>query len=90
MEARAELEQREKAIDAVRDDPHVKINREAVDALYVRPGSATVAAPAAGNPAPDPASTGATAPTGVPGAGATTPRRPGTPPPGLTGGTGTR
>ena len=62
-------EQREAAIAAVRDDPHVKINRDAVDALYVAPPSdaaalGTKAAPA--SPAKAPA-----------------PRAPGTPPPGL-------
>ena len=72
-------ERRDAAIAAVRDDPQVKVNREAVDALYVRPA-------AEGAPSTPP-STGSTprAP-GTPAPGGTTPRAPGTPPPGLSGG----
>jgi peptidyl-prolyl cis-trans isomerase C len=62
-------ERREAAIAAVRDDPNVKVNREAVDALYV-------AAPANPNALPPPPSPAATkAPPAA--------RAPGTPPPGL-------
>ncbi len=36
-------EQREAAIAAIRDDPNVKLERSAIDALYVRPGAPTEA-----------------------------------------------
>jgi peptidyl-prolyl cis-trans isomerase C len=53
-------EQREAAIAAVRDDPHIKVNREAVDALYVPvPPDAALRAPNAG--AQDPAAKAAPA-----------------------------
>ena len=65
-------EQREAAIAAVRDDPHVTVNREAVDALYVPvPADAALHAPNSG--AVDPAAKAAPAV-----------RTPGTPPPGFT------
>jgi peptidyl-prolyl cis-trans isomerase C len=41
-------ERREAAIAAVRDDPNVKINRDAVDALYVRPSADAQPAATAG------------------------------------------
>jgi len=63
-------EQREAAIAAVRDDPHVKVNREAVDALYVPVPAAPKDAGAAG-----PAESPSKAPAAM--------RAPGTPPPGL-------
>jgi peptidyl-prolyl cis-trans isomerase C len=71
-------EQREAAIAAVRDDPHVKINRNAVDALYVRPSGD------AGAPTAAPAATPAAGPAGGP-AAAPAARAPGTPPPGFPG-----
>jgi len=61
-------EQREAAILALRDDPHVKVNREAVDALYV--------------PVPAAAATGPT-PSNAPLKAPPATRAPGTPPPGL-------
>jgi len=61
-------EQREAAILALRDDPHVKVNREAVDALYVP-------VPAAAATGPTPSTAPAKAPPAT--------RAPGTPPPGL-------
>jgi len=80
-------EQREAAIAAVRDDPHVQINRAAVDALYVRPSTDADALPAA---ASAPSAGAAVAPSAAaPGAGAAakplTPRPLGTPPAGLPG-----
>jgi parvulin-like peptidyl-prolyl isomerase len=83
-------EQREAAIAVVRDDPHVKINRDAVDALYVRPGDAGAAASAAAGAPADSANAPGGAAAGAPVPGNATPRKPGTPPPGLTGGAGSR
>ena len=89
-------EQREAAIAALRDDPHVTINHAAVDALYVRPTNAAAAAAPVGGPGdsngaastpPSPAAgSGPSSAPAMPSPGTTTPRRPGTPPPGLTGG----
>ena len=73
-------EQREAAIAAVRDDPRAKINRDAVDALYVPIPAAGVGGAPPATPGSPAGAAAAPAPAKAPPA----PRAPGTPPPGLT------